>query len=99
MRRREEVEDRLQLLRRLEAKYGKKIEELIAYQAGLDTQEAELRQQEDDLATVQGELETAFAALKKTGGELSQQRQKVAMQAGRRGAATACRPGHGPEAR
>jgi DNA repair protein RecN (Recombination protein N) len=76
--RKETVDDRLQLLRRLEAKYGKKVDELITYQTGLDEQEAKLRQQEDDLAGVQAELEGTFAALRQAGGELSQQRQKVA---------------------
>src|SRR5579884_3344020 len=41
--RREEVEDRIQLLRRLEAKYGRPIDELIAYRATLDEQEAKLQ--------------------------------------------------------
>jgi DNA repair protein RecN (Recombination protein N) len=76
--RQEAVEERLQLLRRLEAKYGKKVEELIEYQTTLDAQEETLRQQEDDLASVHRELETTFAALRTTAGELSRQRQKVA---------------------
>lgn len=78
--RQEVVEDRLQLLRRLEAKYGKKIDELVAYQAGLDEQEARLQQQEDDLAGVERELASAFAELRERGAELSKQRHKVAKQ-------------------
>src|SRR5437899_7168246 len=46
----EEVERRLQLLRRLESKYGRSIEQLIAYHDTLDEQERRLQQQEDNLA-------------------------------------------------
>jgi DNA repair protein RecN (Recombination protein N) len=74
----EETEDRIQLLRRLETKYGKTVEELIAYRGQLDRQEAELQQQEDDLAGIEGELVEAFEQLKRAGADLSKQRQKVA---------------------
>jgi DNA repair protein RecN (Recombination protein N) len=76
--RREEVEDRLQELRRLEAKYGRPADELIAYLAGLDEQEAGLQRQEDNLAAVQAELAGAFAELRRLGEQLSQQRRQVA---------------------
>jgi DNA repair protein RecN (Recombination protein N) len=74
----EEAEERIQLLRRLEAKYGKTVEELIAYRGQLDRQEAELQQQEDDLAGIEVALTAAFAELRQAGAELSKQRQKVA---------------------
>ena len=45
----DEVEKRLELLRRLEAKYHKPLDELIAYREGLDRQEIELQSQENDL--------------------------------------------------
>jgi DNA repair protein RecN (Recombination protein N) len=76
--RREEVEERWQLLRRLETKYGRPLAELIAYRDSLNDQEARLKQQETDQATVQAELEEAFGQLKQAGGELSRQRQRVA---------------------
>src|SRR5262249_23696808 len=76
--RREEVEDRLQLLRRLETKYGKTIDDLIEYRATLDQQEAHLEQQERDRPTVEGELAASFARLRSAGAELSKQRQRVA---------------------
>src|SRR5262249_31494137 len=76
--RREAVEDRLQLLRRLEAKYGRPIDDLIAYHATLDAKEAELQRQEDDLAAVEIELQTAFEALRQAGEQLSQRRKQVA---------------------
>lgn len=76
--RREEVEERWQLLRRLETKYGRPLAELIAYRDSLGDQEARLKQQETDQATVQAELDEAFGQLKQAGGELSRQRQRVA---------------------
>jgi DNA repair protein RecN (Recombination protein N) len=76
--RREQVEDRLQELRRLETKYGRPVEDLIAYHAALDEQEARLQQQEDDLAAVQAELAEVFQELHRLGAKLSQQRRQVA---------------------
>jgi DNA repair protein RecN (Recombination protein N) len=76
--RREEVEERLQLLRRLETKYGRSTEDLIAYRATLDEQEAQLQHQEDDRDRLQAELVEAFGELRQTGAELSRQRQRVA---------------------
>ncbi len=76
--RREAVEERWQLLRRLETKYGRPLAELIAYRDSLSDQEARLKQQETDQATVQAELEEVFGRLKEAGGELSRQRQRVA---------------------
>jgi DNA repair protein RecN (Recombination protein N) len=68
----------VQLLRRLEAKYGRPVEELIAYRHTLDGQEARLQQQENDRSTVQAELVEAFDRLRQAGAELSRQRQRVA---------------------
>lgn len=76
--RQDEVEDRFQLLRRLETKYGRPVDELIAYRAALDEQAARLQGEEDDQTTVQAELATAFSALRKAGGELSRQRERIA---------------------
>ena len=76
--RREEVEDRLQLLRRLEHKYGKSIDELVAYRGTLDEQETRLEQQEQERGEMEKELAAAFEQLRLTGNELSKQRQRVA---------------------
>ena len=76
--RREEVEERLRLLRRLEAKYGRSVDELLAYRATLDEQESRLQRQEDDRTQIQAELAEAFRQLGEAGRELSRQRQRVA---------------------
>src|SRR5207253_2664570 len=73
----DEVEERLQKLRKLQTKYGRSIDDLIAYHRTLDEQENRLQQQEDDRERIQAELETAFADLGKAGEELSRQRQRA----------------------
>lgn len=74
----EVVENRLHLLRKLESKYRRSLDELIAYHATLEEQQAKLEQQESDLAGVQKMLTLAFTHLQGTASELSKQRQKVA---------------------
>jgi DNA repair protein RecN (Recombination protein N) len=74
----EEVEQRLQLLRRLEGKYRRAVDDLIVYRIGLDEQEERLQRQENDLGGIQEELAGAFARLKAAATELSKQRQRVA---------------------
>jgi DNA repair protein RecN (Recombination protein N) len=74
----EEVEQRLGLLRRLETKYGKPLDELVAYYATLEERETALRQQEDDLAGVQTELAAVYKDLRAAAEVLSKQRTKVA---------------------
>jgi DNA repair protein RecN (Recombination protein N) len=76
--RQEEVERRLGMLRKLETKYGRSVEELIAYRATLDEHEARLQAQEDDLTTVGERLAEAFGKMKTAAAELSKARQKVA---------------------
>jgi DNA repair protein RecN (Recombination protein N) len=76
--RREEVEARLRLLRRLEIKYGKTLDDLVTYRATLDEQEMRLQQQEDDREKLHIELAEAFRQLREAGEELSRQRQRVA---------------------
>jgi len=75
--RQEEVDERLRLLRRLETKYGRIVDALIAYRATLDEQEAGLQQQEDDRDQIKKELEASFAELRGAGEELSRRRQRV----------------------
>jgi DNA repair protein RecN (Recombination protein N) len=74
----ESIETRLQMMRKLEAKYGRGVAELIAYHATLDERERALQRQEDDLAGIDGELRTAFAELKESAAALSKARAKVA---------------------
>jgi DNA repair protein RecN (Recombination protein N) len=74
----DEVERRLQLLRRLEAKYRRPVDELVAYRAGLDEQEARLQREEDDLEAIAGELGQAHGKLREAAAELSKQRQRIA---------------------
>ena len=59
--RRQVVEERLQLLRRLQTRYGKPVDELIAYRAALDEKETALQRQEDDRTAIEAELSAAFA--------------------------------------
>ena len=74
----EEVEYRLQFIRRLEAKYRRTVDELIVYRIGLDEQEQRLQQEEDDLGNIEAELRTAFERLRRAATDLSKQRQRVA---------------------
>jgi DNA repair protein RecN (Recombination protein N) len=74
----EEVEQRLQFLRRLEGKYRRSVDDLIVYRAGLDAQESRLQRQEDDLERIDAELAEAYAQLRDAAAELSKQRQRVA---------------------
>ena len=73
-----EVEARLQLLRRLEAKYRKSIDDLIVYRVGLDEQETRLQKEEDDLGSVESELAAAWRRLRESAADLSKQRHKAA---------------------
>jgi DNA repair protein RecN (Recombination protein N) len=73
-----EVEQRILLLRRLETKYRRSLDELIAYRASLDAQEASLQKQEEDLLGLEGELARWHKQLREAAAELSKQRQKVA---------------------
>jgi DNA repair protein RecN (Recombination protein N) len=74
----DEVEKRIGALRRLEKKYGRPADELIAYRAGLDEQEQALQQQEDNLGRVSEELAEVYTRLKAAAAELSRGRQRVA---------------------
>ena len=74
----DEVERRLQLIRRLEKKYGRGIEELIVYYESLANREVELLREEEDLAGIETELTAAYTELRLAAEELSKQRAKVA---------------------
>ena len=72
------VDRRLALIRRLEKKYARPAEDLVAYHATLAEQEAALLKQEGDLTGLGAELATAFGEMKTVALELSKQRAKVA---------------------
>jgi DNA repair protein RecN (Recombination protein N) len=74
----EDVEKRIALLKKLQSRYGKNPDELIAYRITLDAKETALQQQENDLAEVDGELGKAYAAMKGAAIALSKARGKVA---------------------
>lgn len=74
----EEVEQRIGLLKKLQARYGKTPDELVAYRATLDAKETELQQQEADLSGIDGQLRSAFAELRDAAAALSKGRAKVA---------------------
>lgn len=74
----EEVEQRIGLLKKLQARYGKTPDELVAYRATLDAKETELQQQESDLSGIDGQLRAAFAELREAAASLSKGRAKVA---------------------
>lgn len=76
--RRAEVEERLQLLRRLETKYGRPADDLIAYRDALDERAARLQKDDSDEASLCAELKEAFTRLSAVGSELSRQRQRTA---------------------
>jgi DNA repair protein RecN (Recombination protein N) len=74
----EEVEQRIGFLKKLQARYGKTPDELIAYRSTLDAKESALQRQEDDLSSLDADLAAAFADLKDAAAALSKARQKVA---------------------
>ena len=76
--RQDEVETRVQLLRRLEAKYGKPIDELIDYRKSLDAAESKLVGEEEGRDALEASIRTAFADVAKLGAKLGKERAKVA---------------------
>lgn len=74
----EEVEKRIGLLKKLQTRYGKTPDELLAYRDTLDEKEAELQEQEDNLAGIDGRLRAAYAEMKEAAQVLSKGRSKVA---------------------
>ena len=74
----EAVEQRLTLLKRLETKYRRSVDDLIVYRVSLDEQETRLQKDEDDLGGIQEQLAAEYAQLKAAAAELTRQRKKVA---------------------
>jgi DNA repair protein RecN (Recombination protein N) len=76
--RQEEVEQRIALLKKLQTRYGKSADELIAYRESLDAKEVSLQKEEDDLAGMDVELKSEWAELRRAANALSAARAKVA---------------------
>ena len=74
----EEVEQRIAQLKKIQARYGKSPDELIAYRETLDARETSLQKEEDDLAGIEGELKSAWGVLRKAAIALCAARAKVA---------------------
>jgi DNA repair protein RecN (Recombination protein N) len=74
----DEIERRIQQLKKLEAKYVKTISDLIVYRDSLSAKEAELQRQEDDLGGISSRLNKAFSEMKAAAAVLSKGRVKVA---------------------
>ena len=74
----EEIDNRLQLLRRLETKYGQPVAQLIGYRQTLDAQETELAGKEEDRTALEQELREVWKQLQAIGLELSGKRKKAA---------------------
>jgi DNA repair protein RecN (Recombination protein N) len=73
------VEQRIGILKKLQTRYGKTPDELIAYRDSLGAKAAELQKQEDDLTGIDHQLKQAFAELTATAANLGKARAKVAV--------------------
>ncbi|MGL4422191.1 MAG: AAA family ATPase, partial [Gemmataceae bacterium] len=74
----DQIEHRIALLKKLESKYHKPLDELVAYFQNLSEREAILTKQEGARATIEADLETAFANLKARAEVLTKLRGKIA---------------------
>jgi DNA repair protein RecN (Recombination protein N) len=74
----DDVEQRIGFLKKLQARYGKTPDELLAYRESLDEKEAGLQQREDDSAGAAAKVKSAFNELKAVAAELGAGRAKVA---------------------
>jgi DNA repair protein RecN (Recombination protein N) len=77
-RRLEEVEDRLALIDRLKRKYGKTIEEILAYRAHIRQQLAGLEHADERRAELEGDLVKVSREYQKAARALSDQRREAA---------------------
>lgn len=72
------IETRMQLLKKLESKYGKPLGDLIAYRGELDARERDLQRKEDDLAGIDAALVSMLVEVKELAANLSKARGKAA---------------------
>ncbi|VTS05099.1 DNA repair protein RecN [Tuwongella immobilis] len=75
-----QIEKRLQWIRRLESKYRRSADDLIAYRDTLDSQELALQGEEDEIDHLEAELAERYAKLREIAGKLSKRRAAVAEQ-------------------
>ena len=90
----EEVEQRIALLKKLQARYGKTPDELIAYRATLDAKEAALQKQEDDLAGIDASAQAAWTRIEESRGDAQHGPREGGEEARGRRAEAPRRPGH-----
>src|SRR5262249_23136574 len=74
----DEGEKRIALLKKLQTRYGKTPDELIAYRDTLDAKETALQKQEDDLSGIDATLRAAWAEMRDAATVLSKARASVA---------------------
>jgi DNA repair protein RecN (Recombination protein N) len=74
----DEVDKRVAQLKKLQQRYSKTPDELIAYLATLDAKEASLQKQEEDLSGIDATLRAAWNEMKAAADVLSKARAKVA---------------------
>ncbi|UCH07640.1 MAG: DNA repair protein RecN [Deltaproteobacteria bacterium] len=77
-RRLEQVEERLELIRRLKKKYGSTIEEILSYKEDLSQRSYQLAQKQEELNKGEVELEEKWAKLVTLAVRLSEKRHEVA---------------------
>ncbi len=73
-----EVEDRLALLDRLKRKYGKTLDDVLAFAAEITTKLSEMENKDEVLRRLRGELATAATDYRRLARELSQTRMAAA---------------------
>jgi DNA repair protein RecN (Recombination protein N) len=74
----EEVEERLQLIRRLKKKYGPAIEDILSLKEKLSQKGYQLAQKEEELKGIEAQLEEEREALSKLATRLSSERHQIA---------------------
>jgi len=76
--RQEEVEERLQLVRRLKKKYGPSIESILSFKEELSERRYQLNQKKEELKELEAQLEEKREALLKLAARLSLKRHEIA---------------------
>lgn len=72
------AQERLELINALKRKYGKSVDEVLAYMADAERRLEQLRHAEEATSKLEGELAAAEEALKKAASKLTAQRKKAA---------------------
>lgn len=74
----EEVEERLQLVRRLKKKYGSSIEKILSFKEELSQREYQLTQKKEELKKIEAQAEEKKQDLMRMAAELSLKRHEIA---------------------